>query len=732
MSFTTTKFYWRRVLADQHQLTTCIPLIMNFDTEQFKVLDTNPGGTLESFNKYVDRIKLVFELAFRNNDNTPRDPTNREKKAMLLFRGGDDMKDLFEHVGKVVDTDTFDEAVTKIQNGLKSRTNSAVQRNLLFTQFHQGKKSFERWSKDVSNTAKLINYDNYDWKCAAVDAMLLQTSNSKLRERALQEEIDYEKLLKLGIAKEQSSKGAAQLEVASGQSTSTTTEVEEVRRLRDENKKLRQQTKDLQVSSELCDRCGYDNCKGGKNCYAFGQKCHNCNKKNHLAKVCKSSKTENRPPRSRRRRPVGRLSSAEESSDSDSDPLGRIVVAKLDTRTVTELKIGSPDTKTPEGLSLVADTGVAVTILNRTDWEKVRDQCRFVKTSKKFRPFGTTKVDLPVRGKAKISIQAKNGATIETLAYVVDTRKDQSLLGKFDAMRLGIVKLNPDGASEEVDIEDQIPEQSLMRVIHAKKETVPSEGIVSGGETQEEIDVNMNKIIKENSSVFSNKTGKFTGNPIKVHMKEGATPRVAPSRPIPLQYIPKLKKETNQMVNEGVLTGPLSEVPPDMYINNVVITNKKWNPEKIRVTLDCQSVNEDIHKSHEPIPTIEQLRHKLLGSDRFSILDITNCYHQFPLDEESKKLFGVRFPWGIYRYETLVQGASPASGEAQKKIREIIKPCENALNIKDDIIIHGKGKEHDKYLQEVLNILKQNGLTLRPEKCFLGQPEVKWFGYIFS
>ena len=179
---------------------------MNFDPGPFKVLDTNPGGTLESLNRYVDRMKLVFDLDFRKQDGTPYVPDDKQKKSLLLLRGGDDMKDLFEQVGKVLDGDTFDAALTKIQDGLKARTNSAVQRNLLLTNFSQGKKSFERWSKEITNTAKLINYDNYDWKSASVDAMLLQTSNPKLRERSLQEDIDYDKFIKLGIAKEQSTK----------------------------------------------------------------------------------------------------------------------------------------------------------------------------------------------------------------------------------------------------------------------------------------------------------------------------------------------------------------------------------------------------------------------------------------------------------------------------------------------------------------------------------------------
>ena len=92
---------------------------LHLDPGTFKALDANPGGTLEVFNKYVDRIKLVFDLAFLKPDGTPYQPADREKKAILLFRDGDDIKDLFQHVGGVLEEDTFDQTITKISNGLK-------------------------------------------------------------------------------------------------------------------------------------------------------------------------------------------------------------------------------------------------------------------------------------------------------------------------------------------------------------------------------------------------------------------------------------------------------------------------------------------------------------------------------------------------------------------------------------------------------------------------------------
>ena len=97
---------------------------LSFDPGSFKALDANPEGTLQLFDEYVQCIKLIFELAFQKANGTPYEPSDKEKKAMLLFRGGDEMKDLFEHVGAVTDTETFDAVVTKIRTGFQGRTNN--------------------------------------------------------------------------------------------------------------------------------------------------------------------------------------------------------------------------------------------------------------------------------------------------------------------------------------------------------------------------------------------------------------------------------------------------------------------------------------------------------------------------------------------------------------------------------------------------------------------------------
>ena len=188
-------------------------IIMNsLGLEKFQIIDANPGGTLQKFTEYIEQIELLFQLTFRKTDGSYFEPSDNDKKAMLLFKGGKDMKTLFKHVGKVLDSDSYAQSVKKVSDGLSARTNKVVQRNKLFSNFPQGSKSFEKWSVEISNAAQLIDYSDYSWQQAAVDAMVLQTSNAKLRERALQDNVNYDTLMTLGVAKEQSARGAATME----------------------------------------------------------------------------------------------------------------------------------------------------------------------------------------------------------------------------------------------------------------------------------------------------------------------------------------------------------------------------------------------------------------------------------------------------------------------------------------------------------------------------------------
>ena len=163
----------------------------------------------------------------------------------------------------------------------------------------------------------------------------------------------------------------------------------------------------------------------------------------------------------------------------------------------------------PQLRTFVADTAVSKTLLNNWTGRKSNIYAHLSRPPSTSGPF----YSLPPAHsrKVKVTLHAGKG-TIESYVYVINDKREQSLLGEQDAICLGIVKLHPKGATEAVSPDKPESEAKISRRIsYPKRSEPPQDGIVSGRETQAEIDTNMKKLISQFPALFSTKTGKFQG-----------------------------------------------------------------------------------------------------------------------------------------------------------------------------------------------------------------------------
>ena len=301
-----------------------------------------------------------------------------EKKDLILVEGGEDMQNLFKHVGLVVDTDTYEEAVEKVRTALKKRGNRTSAVYKLFNGHPQGGQSFEAWHREVFKAAKLIDWAGYDHNKAAVDAIITQTSSAKLRQRAIQENPDYTALVDLGISQEQAKKKSSKLPDG---------EAEVVNRLKQENKKLKNKLKSGSgaggkegSTDKRCEKCCIAKCKGGTSCFAEGKKCIKCGGLSHFqaSKLC--------PEKNSKQATARKLEEAEGSdSEGSEESCGRImedsisvgkVEAKKKNSILCKLQVTGPvENQNWAKISLATDTGVRKTILRRSDWERINVLC---------------------------------------------------------------------------------------------------------------------------------------------------------------------------------------------------------------------------------------------------------------------------------------------------------------------------------------------------------------------
>ena len=194
------------------------------------------------------------------------------------------------------------------------------------------------------------------------------------------------------------------------------------------------------------------------------------------------------------------------------------------------------------------DSGVRRTLLSEKDWITLKGRNKNLKlkpNSITFRPYGTN-ISLDVLGKVKLILKNRAGKKIKSTVFVIGNSTESSL-GEIDGKASGIIKVNPKG-----DPPAELSVNSIASKVSSKKE----EETFSGGETQEQIDANMEILLNEFPNLFKG-IGKAKVPLISFRVKDNTKPITQKLRPVPINLMDKLKQSLDDFVEEGVLEGPL-------------------------------------------------------------------------------------------------------------------------------------------------------------------------------
>ena len=151
----------------------------------------------------------------------------------------------------------------------------------------------------------------------------------------------------------------------------------------------------------------------------------------------------------------------------------------------------------------------------------------------------------------------------------------------------------------------------------------------------------------------------------------------------------------------------------------------------IRLCGDYRPINPFISISQEPIPHVQQSLAKAAGWKVFVDLDMTNSFHQIPLDDVSSNLLSVSTPWGLYRPLFLPEGVGPASGILQSIVRKVFQDYEDWIIVIFDnfLILASDYNDAERKLKLALIRCRQHGLVLKMKKSWIGSTNVTFFGY---
>ena len=135
-------------------------------------------------------------------------------------------------------------------------------------------------------------------------------------------------------------------------------------------------------------------------------------------------------------------------------------------------------------------------------------------------------------------------------------------------------------------------------------------------------------------------------------------------------------------------------------------------------TSDCGdysgTINKHMISDVYPLPTLEDIVNKVGYGETFTKLDLSQAFHQFELDENSRKYTTINTIKGLYQYNRLVFGVPSATAVCQRTMENILKNIPGVAVRVDDILVTGKSDaEHLENLELVLKRLHEKGLRLQ-------------------
>ena len=130
----------------------------------------------------------------------------------------------------------------------------------------------------------------------------------------------------------------------------------------------------------------------------------------------------------------------------------------------------------------------------------------------------------------------------------------------------------------------------------------------------------------------------------RIPIKEDQKPFRQKLRRINPKLLPLIEKEIKKMYDARIIV-PLCF---SKWVSNLVPTRKKTG--EIQLCIDFQNLNKASLKDNYPLPKMDHLLQRVVGSSRISSLDGFSGYNQVLVHPNDQEKTAFTTPWGTFMY----------------------------------------------------------------------------------
>lgn len=209
-----------------------------------------------------------------------------------------------------------------------------------------------------------------------------------------------------------------------------------------------------------------------------------------------------------------------------------------------------------------------------------------------------------------------------------------------------------------------------------------------------------------------------------------APPPVMPQIPLSQDQLHALQGIAREYLARGILE--LSDSPG--RLSNKLVRKKDGS---YRWVVDFRPVNDLTMPDGYVIPDQDAHLQWLASRTWYSSMDLPAAYHFIELAEDSRKYTATFIAGiGVVQWTRLVMGAKNSGQAMQQVMEQVLAPCitaDTAKNFLDDVSAASHTlDEHVDDARQVLQRMRDHGLTVRPSKCVFGVQELDFLGHHVS
>ena len=592
--------------------------------------------------RYLERFER--ELIYLGVD--PKDNPGIAKAALLIHAGEavedihDSLPDPVAKPEDVAQTDWHDYAKAKAKLTAyfsPQVCNDFAIFELINTKMMSGE-SIAAYTVRLREAAKKCSFDNWNAEKMIKALLISNMHDTELRVKLLQKDRTLDAILQKAQQREDAKARDRIMHKGNGGSVNKMqmgTKWPNRRPTKEKNG-----TESHKDTVKNCNNCGYESHNYNK-CPARDRRCVACGELGHFkkTKACKKKTATSA-------KKVTTLKDTESDTDSDGDSeCNKVTVLNVSNQEVTLMKIMM------DGVETVwqPDTGTRKNLMDITQmrsFEKEQNcKIKLLPTSAKLFPYGSDE-SLTVLGKFDARFQAGE-KEVDHAVYVTKEKTEFPLISESTATQLGLV---------------QYDERFVIKK-------------VNGADSGRDIGEMVKGMFPE---LFTGKTGCVKGKAVKIMVDENIVPVAQAPRRIPIHLVEKAEAKVAALLKDGIIERYPDNEPRE-WINPNVISKKSSGD--IRLCQDMRLVNGAIQRPLTTVPTIEEVKARFAGAERFSKLDLKEAYNQIELAPESRKLTAFYGPDGLYRYKRLNYGTKSSQDIMQIELQRILAGIPGQMNM---------------------------------------------------